>query len=143
MGLREAEDTAGATAAEAAAGPAAAVPEEWEGWDRPPVRAVDTVRAPAPRPVTKRSPDFEALSALETLKISHSEPMLSITDAAGRERVVYTDGRVIEMERSHGGKTKVEARWKDGRHRDRLEAGDRPEGDRGASRSPPTDRTSP
>ncbi len=59
--------------------------------------------------------DFESLSALETLRISHAEPMLSITDAAGRERVVYTDGRVIELERSHGGKTRVEARWKDGR----------------------------
>lgn len=61
------------------------------------------------------TPDLEALSALETLRISHAEPMLSITDAAGRERVVYTDGRKIEMERSHGGKTRVEGRWKDGR----------------------------
>ncbi len=60
-------------------------------------------------------PDPEMLAALETLKISHAEPVLSITDAAGRERVVYTDGRKTEQERSHGGTTKVEARWKDGR----------------------------
>jgi hypothetical protein len=60
-------------------------------------------------------PDPKTLAALETLKISHSEPMLSITDAAGRERVVYTDGRTTEQERSHGGTTKVEARWRDGR----------------------------
>jgi hypothetical protein len=60
-------------------------------------------------------PDTEMLAALETLTISHSEPKLAIKDASGRERVVFTDGRVIEEERSHGGKTKVEARWKDGR----------------------------
>ena len=59
-------------------------------------------------------PDPEMLAALETLTISHSEPKLTITDASGRERVVFTDGRVIEEERSHGGKTKVEAQWKDG-----------------------------
>ena len=59
-------------------------------------------------------PDTEMLAALETLTISHSEPKLTIKDASGRERVVFTDGRVIEEERSHGGKTKVEARWKDG-----------------------------
>ena len=55
------------------------------------------------------------MAALETLNISHAEPMLSIMDAAGRERVVYTDGRTTQQERSHGGTTKVEARWKDGR----------------------------
>jgi hypothetical protein len=60
-------------------------------------------------------PDPEALAALETLTISHAEPKLTITDASGRERVVFTDGRVVEEERSHGGKTKVEAQWKDGR----------------------------
>jgi len=60
-------------------------------------------------------PDPEMLAALETLTISHAEPMLTIQAASGRERVVFTDGRVIEEERSHGGKTKVEAQWKDGR----------------------------
>jgi len=60
-------------------------------------------------------PDPEMLAALETLTISHAEPKLTIQDASGRERVVFTDGRVIEEERSHGGKTKVEAQWKDGR----------------------------
>ena len=60
-------------------------------------------------------PDPEMLAALETLTISHAEPKLTIKDASGRERVVFTDGRVIEEERSHGGKTKVEAQWKDGR----------------------------
>ena len=59
-------------------------------------------------------PDPEMLAALETLTISHAEPKLTIQDASGRERVVFTDGRVIEEERSHGGKTKVEAQWKDG-----------------------------
>jgi hypothetical protein len=60
-------------------------------------------------------PDPEILTALETLTIAHAEPKLTIKDASGRERVVYTDGRVVEEERSHGGKTKVEAQWKDGR----------------------------
>ena len=59
-------------------------------------------------------PDPEMLAALETLTISHAEPKLTITDASGHERVVFTDGRPIEEERSHGGKIKVEAQWKDG-----------------------------
>lgn len=54
-------------------------------------------------------------AALTTLKIEHSEPRLAITDAAGHERVVYTDGRKVEEERSHGGTTVVIASWKDGR----------------------------
>jgi hypothetical protein len=40
--------------------------------------------------------------------------MVSITDAAGRERVLYTDGRKTQEERSHGGTTSVTAAWKDG-----------------------------
>jgi hypothetical protein len=52
--------------------------------------------------------------ALDTLQIKHAEPTVSITDAAGRERVLYTDGRKTEEERSHGGTTAVTASWKDG-----------------------------
>ena len=53
-------------------------------------------------------------AALKTLQIQHKEPELTITDAAGRVRVVYTDGRKTEEERSHGGTTVVTASWKDG-----------------------------
>jgi len=53
-------------------------------------------------------------AALQTLQIKHQEPTLAITDAAGRERVLYTDGRKTEEERSHGGTTAVTASWKDG-----------------------------
>jgi hypothetical protein len=60
-------------------------------------------------------PDTDLGAALQTLVIDHKDPMLSITDAYGRIRVVYTDGRKTEEEHSHGGTTKVEARWKDGR----------------------------
>jgi len=49
-----------------------------------------------------------------TLEIRHREPLLAITDASGRERVLYTDGRSIQEERSEG-TTKLRARWKDGR----------------------------
>ncbi len=52
--------------------------------------------------------------ALDSLQIQHEEPKLTITDAAGRVRVVYTDGRKTEEERSHGGTTAVTASWKDG-----------------------------
>ena len=57
----------------------------------------------------------ETLARAQTLEIRHEEPRLSIIDANGRERVVYTDGRKTEEERSAGGTTKVRARWKDGR----------------------------
>ncbi|HEY1435624.1 MAG TPA: hypothetical protein VGG65_09630 [Thermoanaerobaculia bacterium] len=53
-------------------------------------------------------------AALNTLQIKHKEPELSITDASGRVRVVYTDGRKTEEERSHGGTTAVTGSWKDG-----------------------------
>ncbi len=53
-------------------------------------------------------------AALQTLQIRHEEPMVSITDAAGHERVLYTDGRKTQEERSHGGTTAVTAAWKDG-----------------------------
>ncbi len=59
--------------------------------------------------------DPELAAALQTLVIDHKDPRLSITDALGRVRVVYTDGRKTEEEHSHGGTTKVEAQWKDGR----------------------------
>lgn len=58
-----------------------------------------------------------------SLTIRHKEPELRITDAAGRERVLYTDGREVQEERSFGGTTKVEARWKDGH----IEVTSRPE----------------
>jgi len=54
------------------------------------------------------------LEARESLVIHHADPQLQITDAAGRERVLYTDGRKSEEERSYGGTTKVVALWKDG-----------------------------
>jgi hypothetical protein len=53
-------------------------------------------------------------AALRTLQIQHREPQLTITDAAGHERVAYTDGRKTQEERSHGGTTVVTASWKDG-----------------------------
>ena len=43
-----------------------------------------------------RQDSGEGFASLQTLQIQHEEPMLSITDAAGRERVVYTDGRKTE-----------------------------------------------
>jgi hypothetical protein len=60
-------------------------------------------------------PDMtEWFSALETLQITDREPTLTITDAHGRERVLYTDGRKSREEHSHGGTTTVRASWKDG-----------------------------
>jgi hypothetical protein len=53
-------------------------------------------------------------AALKTLQIRHKEPALTIIDAVGRERTVYTDGRKTEEERSHGGTTTVTASWRDG-----------------------------
>ncbi|HWZ84556.1 MAG TPA: hypothetical protein VN032_00050, partial [Thermoanaerobaculia bacterium] len=53
-------------------------------------------------------------AALNTLQIQHKEPSITITDAAGHERVVYTDGRKTEQERSHGGTVVMTASWKDG-----------------------------
>jgi len=53
-------------------------------------------------------------ASLQSLRIEHKEPLLTITDAAGRQRVVYTDGRKTEIERSHGGTTVLVASWKDG-----------------------------
>jgi hypothetical protein len=53
--------------------------------------------------------------SMATLEIRHEEPRLSITDASGHERIVYTDGRKTEEEHSYRGTTKVRARWKDGR----------------------------
>ena len=52
---------------------------------------------------------------MATLEIRHEEPRLSITNASGRERIAYTDGRKTEEESSSRGTTKVRARWKDGR----------------------------
>lgn len=59
-------------------------------------------------------PDPDLFEGFETLMIEHREPRLSITDAAGRTRVVFTDGRKVEEESSSGGKRKVRAVWKDG-----------------------------
>jgi len=56
----------------------------------------------------------ERFAALETLQIQHKDPTLEITDAAGRERTLYTDGRKTEEEHSYGGTTAVTASWKDG-----------------------------
>ena len=56
----------------------------------------------------------ERFAALETLQIDHKDPSLEITDAAGRERTLYTDGRKTEEEHSYGGTTAVTASWKDG-----------------------------
>ncbi len=57
----------------------------------------------------------DALGGSQTLDIRHQEPLFSITDSSGRERVLYTDGRKVEKERSEIGTTKVRALWKDGR----------------------------
>jgi hypothetical protein len=54
------------------------------------------------------------LEARERLVIHHVDPELTITDASGRERTLYTDGRKTEEERSLGGTTAVHALWKDG-----------------------------
>jgi hypothetical protein len=56
----------------------------------------------------------DALRRTQTLEIRHEEPRISIIDATGRERVLYTDGRKVEEERSSGGTTKVTTRWRDG-----------------------------
>ncbi|HTO74727.1 MAG TPA: hypothetical protein VMQ61_01515 [Thermoanaerobaculia bacterium] len=55
-----------------------------------------------------------AMEGREMLVIKHADPQLTITDASGRERVLYTDGRKLEEERSYGGTTKVQTVWKDG-----------------------------
>jgi len=60
---------------------------------------------------------------MTSLKIEHHDPRLTITDASGRERTIYTDGRKTEEEHSHGGTTAVTASWKDGH----LEVVSRPE----------------
>lgn len=57
---------------------------------------------------------MEPSAEAETLRIDHQDPRLVITDGAGREHVLYTDGRKVEEERSFGGTTKITARWKDG-----------------------------
>jgi hypothetical protein len=57
----------------------------------------------------------ELVMRLQVLDIRHEEPKISITDAGGRERVLFTDGRKLEEEHSYGGTTKVITRWKDGR----------------------------
>jgi hypothetical protein len=67
-------------------------------------------------------PDPDWFANSETLRIRHNEPEVSIADAAGVERTLYTDGRKTEEDGSHGGTTpgtprrrsKVTTRWKDG-----------------------------
>lgn len=51
--------------------------------------------------------------SLDFLKIDHQDPKLVITDAAGREHVLSTDGHKIEEERS-AGVARVKANWEDG-----------------------------
>ncbi|MGE5276067.1 MAG: hypothetical protein ACM3SU_03650 [Acidobacteriota bacterium] len=58
--------------------------------------------------------DTEPPAEADTIRIDHQDPGLVITDGAGREHVLYTDGRKLEEERSFGGTTKITARWKDG-----------------------------
>jgi len=59
-------------------------------------------------------PDPDLFEGIEMLMIEHREPRLSITDAAGRTRLVFTDGRKVDEQGSSGGKRKVRAVWKDG-----------------------------
>jgi hypothetical protein len=59
-------------------------------------------------------PPSDTAAAKETLRIEHQDPRLAITDATGRQLVVYTDGRKTEEEHSSGGTTKITGRWKDG-----------------------------
>jgi hypothetical protein len=51
---------------------------------------------------------------MQSLKIRHQDPELSIEDAGGHLHTLYTDGRKIEEERSFGGTTEIHAVWKDG-----------------------------
>jgi hypothetical protein len=73
---------------------------------------------PRRRPTTRVSEDgtplWDSFQRTQVLEIKHEEPRLSVTDAGGRERVYYTDGRKVEEEHSYGGTTTVTSRWKDG-----------------------------
>jgi hypothetical protein len=68
------------------------------------------------------------LEGRESLVIRHTDPELDITDAAGHERTIYTDGRKAEEEHSYGGTTKVVAEWKDGHIEVTLPVREGPEG---------------
>jgi hypothetical protein len=48
----------------------------------------------------------------ERLTIVHSDPEVTITNAAGQANRVFTDGRLVERVDDQGGKTKVKTRWK-------------------------------
>jgi len=49
---------------------------------------------------------------VEQLSILHEEPAVQITDANGNARLVYTDGREIEIEEEGGGTIRVKTKWK-------------------------------
>ena len=49
------------------------------------------------------------------LTISHEDPQMQIVDANGNTRLIFTDGRAVEIEQEGGGKTKVKSRWKKNR----------------------------
>ncbi len=57
---------------------------------------------------------FETPADSASLLIEHYDPKLVITDGAGREHILYTDGRKTEEERSLGGTTRIYTQWKDG-----------------------------
>ena len=49
---------------------------------------------------------------IEQLSILYEEPAVQITDANGNARLVYTDGREIEVAADGGGTIRVKSKWK-------------------------------
>jgi hypothetical protein len=54
-----------------------------------------------------------SLESLDELTITQQEGVVTITDAAGRSRVLRTDGKQVREEGSPGGPATVKAKWKD------------------------------
>ncbi len=69
---------------------------------------------PPPQDGSSSSVASDRSAVWQTLQIEHADPQLTIRDGAGREHILFTDGRTTEEERSFGGTTKIKARWKDG-----------------------------
>ena len=100
---------------------------------RPSRHGLGAARPPA-------GPDPEMLAALETLKILTRSRAHDHRRRGARARRLHRRAQ-DEEERSHGGKTKVEAQLEGRPHRDRLEARDRREDRPRRSRSRPTVRS--
>ncbi|HYN20165.1 MAG TPA: hypothetical protein VE078_04335 [Thermoanaerobaculia bacterium] len=54
-----------------------------------------------------------SLESLDELTITQKEGVVTITDAAGRSRVLRTDGKKVREEGAPGGPATVKAKWKD------------------------------